>query len=109
MTAVQDDDFITTRFPHERITMQCGEERVTASPTKAIYDWNGQRTAIELFEEKDIISKELFHHIYCVYGGGSYCNQVDQLDPSVILGNSCEFFLVSHYLPQSLQQKNPKK
>ena len=64
VTAVRDDDFITTQFPHERITMQCGEERVTASPTEAIYDWNGQRTAMELFEEKDIISKELFHHIY---------------------------------------------
>ena len=44
--------------------MQCGEERVTASPTEAIYDWNGQRTAMELFEEKNIISKDLFYHIY---------------------------------------------
>ena len=38
VAAVRDNDFIITRFPHERITMQCGEERVTASPTEAIYD-----------------------------------------------------------------------
>ena len=55
VAAVQDGDFITTRFPHERITMQCGDERVTASATDAIYEWNGQQTAMNLFEEKNII------------------------------------------------------
>ena len=64
VTAMRDDDFIITRFPHERVTMQCREERVTASATDAIYDWNGQQTAMELFEEKNIISKDLFYHIY---------------------------------------------
>ena len=64
VAAVRDGDFITTQFPHERVTMQCGEERVTASVTDAIYEWNGQQTAMALFEEKNIISKELLHHIY---------------------------------------------
>ena len=63
MAAVRDGDFITTRFPHERVTMQCGEECVTASATDAIYEWNGQQTTMTLFEEKNIISKELFHYI----------------------------------------------
>ena len=57
VTAVQDDDFIVTQFPHKHMTMHCGEESVTASATDAIYDWNGQRTAMELFEEKNIIPK----------------------------------------------------
>ena len=42
VAAVQDDEFITTQFPHERVmTMQCGDERVIASVTNAIYEWNG--------------------------------------------------------------------
>ena len=65
VAAVQDREFITTQFPHERVmTMQCGDKRVTASAPNAIYEWNGQQTAMNLFEEKNIISKELFHHIY---------------------------------------------
>ena len=52
VTAVRDDDFIITQFPHERGAMQCGEERVTASATDAIYEWNGQQTVMDLFKEK---------------------------------------------------------
>ena len=38
VATVRDGDFITTLFPHEHVTMQCGEERVTASTTDAIYE-----------------------------------------------------------------------
>ena len=62
--AVRDGDYITTFFPHERITMKCGDKRVTASATEAIYDWEGQQTAMALFEEKNIVSKDLFYNIY---------------------------------------------
>ena len=45
---------------------------------------------------------QLFHHLHCAYCGGCYCKQVDQLNPSVILDNSCEF-LASRDISQSLQ------
>ena len=62
--AVRDGDFITTVFPHEQVTMKCGDKRVTASAIEAIYDWEGQQTAMALFEEKNIVTKDLFYNIY---------------------------------------------
>ena len=43
--------------------MLCGNERVTASVTAAIYEWNGQQIAMSLFDEKGIVSQNLFHLI----------------------------------------------
>ena len=57
VSAVLEGDFITTNFPHERITMKYSDKLVTASATEAIYEWNGQQTAMALFEEKNIVVK----------------------------------------------------
>ena len=50
--AVRDGDFITTIFPHEQVTMKCGDKRVTASATEAIYDWEGQQTAMAYLKKR---------------------------------------------------------
>lgn len=37
--AVENDEYIKTSFPHERLlVMKCGERRVTVSATEAIYE-----------------------------------------------------------------------
>ena len=35
---IENDEYITTSFPHERLVMEYGERRVTASATETIYN-----------------------------------------------------------------------
>ena len=62
--AVEQEDYITTSFPFERVVMHCGNTRVTASPTEAIYEWTSRQTARKLYDERGIVPSEYFDLIY---------------------------------------------
>ena len=66
LTKVVADDsgYITTLFPFERVIMLCGNSRVTASATDAIYEWTSRETASALYDEKGIVPAEYFDLIY---------------------------------------------
>ena len=66
LTKVVADDsgYITTLFPFERVIMLCGNTRVTASATDAIYEWTSRETARALYDEKGIVPAEYFDLIY---------------------------------------------
>ena len=64
-TVVEEDTgYIMSYFPFERLTMSCGDQRVTASATDAIYEWTSRQTAKKLYDEKGIVSAENFDLIY---------------------------------------------
>ena len=44
--------------------MICGNQRVTASATDAIYEWNSRQAAKALYDKKGIVSSEHFDLIY---------------------------------------------
>ena len=56
--------YITTSFPFERVIMLCGNKRVTASATDAIYEWTSRETAKALYDKKGIVPAEYFDLIY---------------------------------------------
>ena len=59
-----DEGYINTSFPFERVLMSCGNQRVTASATDAIYEWTSRQTAKALYDKKGIVSSEHFDLIY---------------------------------------------
>ena len=56
--------FIDVNFPFEQIVLQVGGKKVVSSPTTAIYNWWGHKTARKLFHSKKIVDKSLFDLIY---------------------------------------------
>ena len=60
----EDAGYITTSFPFERVLMICGNQRVTASATDAIYEWMSRQTAKALYDKKGIVPAEYFDLIY---------------------------------------------
>ena len=66
LTKVVADDvgYITTLFPFKRVIMLCGNSRVTASATDAIYEWTSRETARALYDERNIVPAEYFDLIY---------------------------------------------
>ena len=62
--AIENVDYITPSFPHERLVMEYGERRVTASATEAIYKWKSRKTAKALYHGKGIVDEDFFDLIY---------------------------------------------
>ena len=60
----EDTGYIKTSFPFERVIMFCGNQRVTASATDAIYEWTSRQTAKALYDERDIVPAEYFELVY---------------------------------------------
>ena len=62
--AVEQEDYITTSFPFERVVMYCKNTLVTVSPTEAIYEWTSRQTARKLYNERGKVPSEYFDLIY---------------------------------------------
>ena len=60
----EDEGYITTSFPFERVIMLCGDQQVTASDTDVIYEWTSRQTAKTLYDKKGIVPAEYFDLIY---------------------------------------------
>ena len=56
--------YITTSFPFEQVLMICGDQRVTASTTNAVYKWASLQTAKTLYDKKGIVPSENFDLIH---------------------------------------------
>ena len=61
---VENDEYTKPDFPHERLRMECGHTKVTASAMEAIYDWESRQTAKALYHERDIVDEDSFELMY---------------------------------------------
>ena len=62
--AVENKEYTKNDFPLERLRMECGHAKVTASATEAIYDWESRQTAKALYRERDLVDEDSFDLIY---------------------------------------------
>ena len=61
--AVENDEYIKSSFPHERLKIKCGYTKVTGSATEAIYDWKSRHTAKALYHKRGIVDEDSFELI----------------------------------------------
>ena len=64
MAGIVNRDFITSTFPFEDVRLDCSTKKVVGSPTRAIYQWWGYKTARAFFHSKKIVNKTHFDLIY---------------------------------------------
>ena len=62
--AIEENKFITSVFPGEKVSIQVSGVRISGSPKVAITEEWGKRVAIELFHQRKVVHKQLFPHIY---------------------------------------------
>ena len=61
---VDNNEYTKPDFPHERLRMECGHTKVTASATEAINDWKSRQTAKALYHKRSIVDEDSFELIY---------------------------------------------
>jgi hypothetical protein len=62
--AITHNKFIKSVFPMESIAIQIASGCVASSPNDAISELWGEQVAMELFNRRGVVSKELFPFIY---------------------------------------------
>ena len=64
ISAIEENKFIKSVFPLEKVTICISGSCVSGSPKEAIPELWGEQVAMELFNRRKIVSKELFPFIY---------------------------------------------